>query len=283
MLVQDLQVVMRGSLYTTRNFFGILRVKETRVGDAQEPAYQLVHGITIHGLQFQSPELRRQPTMYYTETSGAGLAFQYFLEREAPLHAAVLGLGTGTQAVYGRSGDRIRFYEINPDVVEIAQGAGGYFSYLADSPAEIAIVLGDARLSLERELADQGSQQFDLVILDTFSSDSIPVHLVTREALALYEQHLKPDGIIAVHISNIHLDLRPVVWGLADSARLDSALIAAGRSVPGSSASVWMLLTRNQAFLNSPELRQAAETRPPDLPKIPLWTDNYSNLFQILR
>lgn len=283
LLVQDLQGVMRGSLYTTRNFFGILRVKETRVGDAQEPAYQLVHGITIHGLQFQSPELRRQPTMYYTASSGAGLAFQYFLEQDAPLHAAVLGLGTGTQAVYGRSGDRIRFYEINPDVVEIARGAGGFFTYLADSPAEIEIVLGDARLSLEQELADQGSQQFDLIILDTFSSDSIPVHLVTREALALYQQHLKPDGIIAVHISNIHLDLRPVVWGLADAAQLDVVLIAAGRSMPGSSPSVWMLLTENQAFLNMPEVQQAAESRPPDLPKIPLWTDNYSNLFQILR
>jgi spermidine synthase len=192
-------------------------------------------------------------------------------------------LGTGTLAAYGREGDHIRFYEINPDVVRVAEGEGGYFSYINDSQAFIEIILGDARLSLEREWAQNGSQNYDLILVDTFSSDSIPVHLITREAFNLYFRHLKTDGILAIHISNNHLDLEPVVLSMAENFSMRSALVASGKTREGSSAAVWILLTLNETFLDADDIRflevdPAARDR-----TIRLWTDDYSNLFQILR
>lgn len=281
--ILDMKVILSGSVWMERNFFGVLRVREIEVGEEKEPAARLIHGITVHGLQFQNPDQRHLTTMYYTESSGAGLAILNHPNREKPLKIAVLGLGTGTLAAYGREGDHIRFYEINPDVVRVAEGEGGYFSYINDSQAFIEIILGDARLSLEREWAQNGSQNYDLILVDTFSSDSIPVHLITREAFNLYFRHLKTDGILAIHISNNHLDLEPVVLSMAENFSMRSALVASGKTREGSSAAVWILLTLNETFLDADDIRflevdPAARDR-----TIRLWTDDYSNLFQILR
>jgi hypothetical protein len=199
------------------------------------------------------------------------------------LRVGILGLGIGVLSAYGQPGDVIRYYEINPEVARLAEGEGGYFNFLNDCPAQTQIVLGDARISLEQELAAGQPQHFDLLVLDTFNSGSIPVHLVTREAFAVYLQHLNPDGIIALHISNNYLDLRPVIWKIADEFDLGTVVIENPRDNERASLSIWMLVTRNRDFLNQPAIANRASLRRMDLANFRLWTDDYSNLFQILR
>jgi hypothetical protein len=270
------------SVWLARNFYGVLKVKQTVLGDKNEPAFELVHGIVLHGLQFTVPDKRSLPTTYYWEGSGVGLAFLHYPNRNSGIKVGVLGLGTGTLAAYGHAGDTIRFYEINPLVVRLAKGEGGYFTFLKDSPASVEIAFGDARLSLELELAQSGSQGFDLLVLDTFNSDSIPVHLLTRQAFALYLQHLKPDGVLAVHVSNLHLDIEKVVYRLAQEFGLPAVLISRGAGEPGTSPSSWVLLTTNQDFLNDPDIHDHIVALDPADQKTRLWTDDYSNLLQIL-
>jgi spermidine synthase len=194
----------------------------------------------------------------------------------------VLGLGIGTLAAYGQTGDVFRFYEINPAVVRIAEGLGGTFTYLEDCPGRVEVVLGDARISLEKELERGERQQFDLLVLDTFNSDAIPVHLLTREAFEVYLQHLQPDGILALHISNRYLNLRPVAWGLADYFHLAASLIETGGDGERRSPSSWMLATRNTDFLNRPPITSHSTPRQDAPFGTRLWTDDYSNLFQLL-
>lgn len=281
--LQNVSSIDSNSLWMARNFYGVLRVKLYFLGDQKDQAYELVHGITLHGLQFKDPARRSQPTTYYWEGSGVGLAFTHYPNRSNGMKVGVLGLGVGTLAAYGRAGDTIRFYEINPLVIRLARGEGGYFSYLQDSAANIEIVPGDARLSLERELEQTGSQGYDLLVLDTFNSDSIPVHLLTRQAFELYLQHLKPGGILAVHVSNRNLDLEKVVYRMANEFNLPMASVFAGSNGPGTSTSNWDLLTTNQAFLDDiASLGYGVKTDEPDR-RIQVWTDDYSNLFQILR
>lgn len=266
---------------SVRNFYGVLRVNENNPNDPSSHTFSLLHGITTHGFQYVDAAKRGLPTAYYTEDSGIGLAFLYHPQRPAPLRVGVLGLGIGVQAAYGQPGDVIRFYEINPAVVEIARGE--YFSFLKDSKAEIQVVLGDARLVLERELAESGSQHFDLLVLDTFSSDSIPMHLLTREAFALYLEHLSPDGILALHISNRHLDLAPVVWLLAQQAGLDGIQVQNTPTDERAYAAKWILLSRDPAAFSGAVFQSAGVPLVPAPPNLRLWTDDYSNLFQILK
>ena len=167
------------------------------------------------------------------------------------MHVGLLGLGVGTLVAYGQLGDEYRLYEINPVVVDLAQGQGNYFSFLRDSQANITMVLGDARLSLERELASGKSQDFDVLVLDTFSSDSIPVHLATKEAFAIYLARLAPDGIIAAHITNLHLDLQPVFWQLAQYYDLSIVRVNYPGDSSGGYASHWILLARDPALLQA--------------------------------
>jgi spermidine synthase len=199
------------------------------------------------------------------------------------MRVGVLGLGIGTLATYGLPGDLYRFYEINPQVVDLAEGKGGFFSFLSDSKANIEVVYGDARISLENELATSGPDNYDVLMLDVFSSDSIPVHLLDREAFELYLKHLQADGILAVHISNRHLDLVPVVWMLADYFQLNRVVI----DDPGNSSAVfrslWMLLARDPALLSTPSIASRGKDLGNYSPSIKLWTDDYSNLLQILR
>jgi SAM-dependent methyltransferase len=261
----------------TRNFYGVLRVVE---GNPASPlhAYKLNNGGITHGLQFVSPSLANLATTYYNEPSGVGLALNNF-SRQTNRCVGVVGLGSGTLAAYGRAGDRIRFYEINPEVRRLAQTG---FSFLKNSAAQVEVVPGDARLSLERE----ESQHFDVLILDAFSSDAIPVHLLTQEAFETYFRHLKPDGVIAVHISNRHLDLLPVTIGVAKHFRLMMRDIE-WDELPRPwwfSNSKWVLLSRNQPFMLSQPLATHATFIPEtEARKAVLWTDDYASLFNIIK
>jgi hypothetical protein len=272
-----------GALYAKRNFYGVIRVHETIPEGSLEKAYMMSHGITVHGLQFMSPELRRVPTTYYVVESGAGLAILNHPRYEQGQRVGMLGAGVATLAAYARPGDIYRLYEINPVAVELAEGQGDYFSFVTDSEAEITMVLGDARISLERELAEGRPQNFDVLVLDTFSSDSIPVHLVTKEAFAIYLAHLAPDGIIAAHITNLHLDLQPVFWRLAQHDGLSMARISYSGDSRGGYTSDWILLARDPALLEVPAIRERMADLEGYSTNVKLWTDDYSNLFQILK
>jgi spermidine synthase len=189
----------------------------------------------------------------------------------------VVGLGTGTLAAYGRKGDRFRFYEINPRVIGLAARE---FTYLADSDATLEMALGDARLSLERE----PPQQFDLLAVDAFSSDAIPVHLITKEALALYLRHVKPDGIVAFHVSNRFLDLVPVVARLARENQAQAVLVAESAGDDETrTQSDWVLVSRDARALKAKEIEEAGAEPAEDRGSLRTWTDDYSNLVQILK
>ena len=187
----------------------------------------------------------------------------------------IIGLGAGTLATYGSPGDTYRFYEINPEVVGIARD---YFSYLGDSEATIETVLGDARLNLERE----PPQGFDVLAIDAFSSDAIPVHLITSEALAIYEKHMKPDGIIAFHVTNRFLDLVPVVKRLADAHGLATVWVRDEGDESLASSSDWVLLARDPEALARPRIAEAA-AQITEQPGWRLWTDDFNNLVQVLK
>jgi len=180
-------------VYTSRNFYGVLTVFEHRRKEPTEHHFLLQHGRITHGLQFADRQQAAWPTTYYGEQSGIGLAVQAL--PPWPRRIGVVGLGAGTVAAYAQAGDYVRMYEINPEVKRLATTR---FTYLSNCLGRVEVVLGDARLSLERE----PPQEFDLLVLDAFSSDAIPVHLLTREAFGLYERHLRPGGMIAAHISN---------------------------------------------------------------------------------
>ena len=232
------------TLVAKRNFYGVLRVQ---LYGADELTYRrsLIHGTIVHGTQYLAPAMRREPTSYYTRTSGIGRLLEALHPSLTPLKVGVIGLGAGTLATYGAKGDVFRFYDINPDVLRIAQRD---FSFLQDSDATIEIALGDARLSLERE----PNQKFDVLAIDAFSSDAIPVHLITSQALGIYRRHMKPGGVIAFHVTNRFLNLVPVVEGLATAHQL--LMIHIEDNPEGAaSRSDWLLLSDQRGIA-----RQAA-------------------------
>ena len=222
---------------------------------------------------------RRLPSTYYGPKSGAGLAL--LTNRAETQRVGVIGLGVGTLAAYGRAGDTVRFYEINPRVTAAARS---HFTYLADSPATVEVAQGDARLLMQQELDAQGSQRFDVIVVDAFSGDAIPMHLMTREALALYGKHLLPTGVIAFHISNRHLLLAPVVKRLAEDAGMQ-ALRVHFEPVPNNltleHSSEYVLLTRDARFLQDPVIRERGEAI--DAAGVTTWTDDHSNLLGAMR
>ncbi len=271
-----------GVLETHRNFYGVFRVRLLGVGEPQELAVELTHGITTHGFQFLDPEKKGIPTTYFDANSGAGLALTYY-RPAAQRKIGVIGLGVATLAAYGRPEDTFRFYEINPEIISLAEGQGGHFSFLRDTQAGYEIIPGDARISLERELSQGQPQTFDILVLDAFSGDSIPVHLLTAEAFDLYLQHLRPGGVLAVHISNRYLDLTPVVQLQARRLGLTSALIHHPSDGPHSYTSRWVLLSAEEDFLAIPQIAAVWAPAPLSLPPVRMWTDDYSNLFQVIR
>jgi SAM-dependent methyltransferase len=261
-----------------RNFYGGLKVADT--GSPQDfYAYRrLTNGTINHGEQFLYPGRRDQPTTYYGPDSGIGVAIRD-RGRSRPIRVGVIGLGTGTIAAYGRLGDYYRFYEINPLVLRISNsGSLGQFTFLSDCPCQVEVARGDARLSLERE----PPQRFDVLAVDAFSSDSIPVHLLTREAMQLYFRHLQPDGILAVHISNRYLDLAPVIQGETKAtghiARLVDTVEDNALEIFGAT---WVLVAAPTPGFDSEVISSSAEIASP--PTVRLWTDDYSNLYQILK
>jgi hypothetical protein len=254
-----------------RNFYGGLRVTEFDEGTEDE-ARTMVHGTVIHGKQFMALERHRERITYYAPGSGVGLAVKAL--RRSPLRVGVIGLGAGSLAAYAEAGDVFRFYEINPLVEKLARSE---FTYLSDSRGRTEVVLGDGRLSLERE----GGQRYDLLVVDAFSGDSIPAHLLTTQALELYFRHLRPTGILALHITNTHLDLAPVVDSLTRKLGKHAVMITNDRDEDREIyTATWALLSSKP--LTSPAVQEAAEELP-HRPELRPWTDDYNNLFQILK
>lgn len=275
---------VREYVEVTRNFYGVLKVQEAAASDPEAHELRLLHGTTTHGLQFTAPDRRRLATSYYTSASGIGLTMRHLPRREQR-RIGVVGLGTGTMASWANAGDTLRIYEINQAVERLARER---FTYLRDCPAQVEVILGDARLSLERE----PDQAYDVLVLDAFSSDAIPVHLLTREAFAIYQRHLRADGVLVVHVSNQHLDLEPVVLEEARQIGMQSVTIRDHHEswddesdeavIAHAYSSDWMLLTRNEAFLKLPAIAEAAGAEPDSPARGPLWTDEQSSLLPIL-
>jgi spermidine synthase len=262
------------AIVQVRSFYGTLRVTDEATEDAGR--YRtLIHGTIQHGTQFMATEeLRRLPTTYYSHNSGVGLALDNCCKGRAR-RVADIGLGTGTLAVYGEPGDVFRFYEIDPRVEIIAKNV---FTYLRESRAKIEIAHGDARLSMEAE----PPENYDVIAVDAFSGDAIPVHLITAEAIKLYQRHLAPGGIIAFHISNNYLSLGPVVQEQADHAGLHAVMVStADDDDTGAFSSDWVLVTANEKFLELPEIASASAKIEPR-PGLRLWTDDYSSLLPVL-
>ena len=272
-----------GDVDEERNFYGVVRVKEINPQDPAWHGYDLVHGITIHGLQFSQPDKRQLPTTYFTEAGGMGMAILNHPKYGHGMRVGVIGLGLGTLAAYGLPGDVYRFYELDPIVADLAQGKGGYFSFLKDSKAHVTTVLGDGRISLERELAQNGSQQFDILVVDVFSSDSIPVHLLTKEMFDIYLKHLAPGGILAVNISNRSVDLRPVLWQQAQYDRLKMVLIPGEGDGNRIFPSRWAFLAPSIDLFKNPAFAGRVVSMEGYSTAVPQWTDDFSNLFQILQ
>lgn len=250
-----------GLVEAGRNFYGSLRILDEPARAGRPPLRKMLNGLVTHGTQFQTPEREMEPTTYYGRMSGAGLELS---RTSGPRHVGVIGLGAGTLAAYGRTGDRFRFYEINPLVIEIARRD---FSYLRRTQAAVEVVEGDARLTL----AQEQPQQFDLLLVDAFSGDSIPAHLLTREAFTVYRRHLKADGVLALHVSNQFLDLEPEVRALAADAGLGCSRVAnSAQPESGVFGAVWMLV-RGPARTDSPASH------------FPVWTDDWSSVLAVLK
>jgi len=267
------------SLLSDRNFYGTLRVSETKYLDQDTIVRRLIHGVIMHGTQDMSDLGRTKPTSYYIPSAGVGITLLKKAEEKKNLKVGIVGLGTGTLLTYGRSGDEYRIYEINPEVIQVAKNS---FTYIKDSAASISYALGDARLVLERELPNQ----FDVLIIDAFSSDSIPIHLITQEAFNLYTKHIKADGVIVFHVSNRYLNLPPVLNQLVSNSPYHAILVRNEEPDPNpfdlSSSSEWIIISKNNAFLNSKEFLNSKQEIEP-IPSLRLWSDNFSNLFQILK
>ncbi|HZZ41232.1 MAG TPA: fused MFS/spermidine synthase [Acidobacteriaceae bacterium] len=265
----------RNTLVAVRNFYGCLRVRQSFVPPQAGTIRTLTHGTIEHGTQWFAPDFRRVPTTYYATDSGVGLALRDCCG-DHPRMIGVVGLGAGTLAAYGRPGDHLRFYEINPAVLPIAQNL---FTYIRESGAQITYALGDARLSL----AHEPPQHFDVLAIDAFSGDAIPIHLLTTQAMGVYRRQLGPNGILAFHVSNQYLDLVPVVAALAEAASMQSRVVETPSNASrGEYRATWVLVTNNAAFLAQP--RVAAMGRPiPARPSFRIWTDDYSTLLPILQ
>jgi hypothetical protein len=266
---------VEGFRAVVRNFYS-----QTRVEDVKDPYLGtrrvMLHGRINHGEQYLDEKLRRVPTAYFCERGGIGRVFRS-LPQDRPRKLGVLGLGTGTLAVYGLPGDEMRIYEINEQVLDLAKKE---FTFLSDSPAKIVSVLGDGRLMLERE----PDQQFDVLAMDAFSGDSVPTHLATIEAIRVYLRHMRPDGYLVFNITNHYLDLRPVMA----AAAAELGMVALAYEVKKVSndevcrPSHFAILVDPKRVDALPELLREF-TRLEPTPGFRPWTDNFSNLLSILK
>lgn len=274
-VAMPLLVVIKGSgeetIASERNFFGMLRVLKDNDG------LHLVHGSTIHGMQRSSPHAN-QPTTYYSNNSGVGLALDLLQKRQDSLDICVVGLGCGVLTTYGRSADRFDLVEINPAVVDIAST---HFTFMRDSKSQLHHHLGDGRLVLER----MQEQRFDLLVLDAFSSDAIPAHLLTYEAIQLFRSRLAKDGLLAIHVSNSHLELAPLVHRISDAAGLTArTLRSEGNQDDCTNTAEWILVTEaDNDIWDSQQFRSAKTLTAKQLSEAPFWTDQHHNLVSVLR
>jgi hypothetical protein len=264
------------TIENTRNFYGTLKVAEYDSEHPNSVHRTMRHGAILHGLQFLSPRYQPLPTAYYTERSGVGYCLQFYPKKDHR-KVGVVGLGVGTLAAWGAPGDTVRFYEINPTVTTLASR---HFTYLKKSKAVVTVVDGDARLSLEHE----PPQMFDVLILDAFNSDSPPVHLLTREAFAIYRRHLKPGGAIAVNMTCKYLNFFPVVSRLAEESGYRWAYIhdANAEDAFYRSSSTWMVMSTNEGLMENEAFRKVCSRPRINSASFPLWTDDYAPLARIL-
>ena len=291
-LLKQAAAVDPDTIERTRDFYGVLKVanapamKDPTTGQEWPQRRVLLHGRTQHGSQLADPAKRRWPTTYYGPASGVGLALNHHPARasakpeEQGLRIGAVGLGVGTITAYAREHDELRFYEIDPGVERMARK---YFTFLKDAPRKPQVVLGDGRVQLEAELSRNEPQNFDILVLDAFSSDAIPLHLLTLEFFETCWKHLKPDGLYTVHISNRHVDLRRLFRGLAE--RTNKRVIevnSTNEPALGVNVSEWLILTTNQAFLETPAIKQATMPWPAQLPPPIVWTDDRASIWQVL-
>lgn len=269
-------------LESSRNFYGTLKVMLEK--DPFGMSLNLKHGVTTHGRQYQEKALRHYATTYYGPYTGAGLALRLHPHRLATtggqrnLRVGIVGLGAGTLATYGEPGDVFRFYEIDPDIIRLARDR---FTFLRDSDARCEVIAGDARISMEMEAEQRAYQNYDVIIIDAFNNDTIPVHLATREAVELYLRHLKADGILLFHISNRLLDLMPVFARHGEQLGLAFAeIISPGEPNAGHSAASWVILARNGAFLDN---GQVSSRFAPIPGRRVDWTDRYASILKVLK
>ena len=273
-LAYQVRSLTGGYRLTVRNFYGALRVRDSGLPTDFDATRTLTHGTINHGEQFLNPGRRDLPTTYYGPNTGVGVAIQE-KQKIGAIRVGVIGLGTGTISAYGRLGDYYRFYEINPLVLRLAHTE---FTFIGDCKAKLDVAMGDARLSLERE----SGENFDVLAVDAFSSDSIPVHLLTLEAIQLFYRHLKPDGILAVHISNRYLDLEPVLAGLtAATGKVARVVDTEDDETQDVFGATWVLITSPATGFDETEVGRSAAIE--SKRTVRLWTDDYSNLFQILK
>jgi SAM-dependent methyltransferase len=259
-------------LVAIRNFYGVLRVFARDEHNPEESDRALFHGTINHGVQYQEGALRHEPITYYGEETGVGRTVLFY-RNQPNLRVGVIGLGTGTMAAYGRPGQVFRFYEINPAVIKLART---YFSYLSDSQAQVEVALGDARLVLEGERDSE--PRFHTLIVDAFSGDAIPAHLLTREAMAVYLRRLRPDGALVIHVTNRYLDLAPVVRALGAYAGMRVVRIETEDGDNEHYSTEWMILTPNEALVAA-----LTPDSTPSTGRNLLWTDESNDLFRILR
>jgi spermidine synthase len=278
---------MREQPNSMRNFYGICWVNDVNPDEPEWHTHVLLHGRIIHGFQFLAPEKRRMPCSYFGPDTGIGLALQYHPRRlsadptRRTLRIGILGLGSGGLAVYANRGDFLRYYEINPDVVYLARDSG-LLTFVTDCPAQNDIVMGDGRLSLERELVDK-PMRYDVLMMDAFSGDSVPAHLLTKEAFDVYARHLRnDDSMIVVNITNRMLDLRPVVYKAAEAMGMQAFEFSDRGDQYTTYTAEYMVLTKSRTWAREPQVASHIVPRG-DVKEIALWTDDYHNMFQILK
>jgi hypothetical protein len=268
----------RYDVASSRNFYGVLNVRDIR--EDALPRRVLIDGTTIHGFQLLDKDRSSVPTSYYSANTGIGLVLETMGSREDPSRVGIVGLGVGTLAAYGKPADEFRFYELNPAVIDMARQ---HFSFLQDSFASVDIATGDGRISMEQEFRQAGSRGFDLLVIDAFSSDAIPVHLLTLEAHRLYWSHLKPGGVLAFHVTNNYLDLAPVVADAGAALGKKAFLITSSVDTGVTSNADWVLLAEEPSRLESFGIDGLSAIRLPPRPAERVWTDDYSDLLGTIR
>ncbi len=260
------------AIVMTRNFYGTLRVKEHERSGDEHTTRALVHGVINHGWQYTDPALRTQPISYFGPSSGIARALDYY--HQGPRRVGVIGLGVGVFTAWGKQGDSFRIYELDPDVVTIAREQ---FWYLSDSKAKIEVITGDGRLNMERD----APQAFNLISVDAFSSGSIPIHLLTREALQAYRRHLAPGGVVVYNVTNRFVNLAPVLKLVAEAEGMKALLINDSPSEEKYSGTAYVLVTDNAKLLADKRFEDADEIVP--IAGLTAWTDGFNNLFKVVR